>query len=548
MKQLGLAQSVVDTDLRIGFSLNDGPWKLRLGDKRPLLHKLSPFLGTDCPETILSAKFDAEGCVLNIYAANPETADGYFGTHIFIPGGVTLSGEELEDIIDALKVGDEEKIGRYFNKSYPDEGPSYRSRFSEVAAVRYYGEGGRTLRGILSSLYTVKSIDFNEIFFLDRQSPVKPDATIKDITGSEEDTRILTDLVPGKGSLIPDEMFVDGLLWEGTPIYTASTASIILKKKGYADVIIKDTPVDAKGYARFTPDWKLKIDFNTFRIASPDGENLDEYTITVNSEPVTPERSVSMPSEKAKKALVRVERPGFQVWEKEMDLTTAVRFTITLSKDVKTRQFFVKTLHDGKQAPFELILPDMLEESPLEGYRMKDSDGDRKATLVYDPFAFLHIRKWQLITGGIALGILLIGLLLGLLIGGGKGGEKKVRAPKEEKVATEQPAPAETKTAPAGLKAYLDTVKVLDRRTLDKYGQAALYDALNTYDGAKADSIAKSLEAKGLILELVDNMRYYTGLLQQSGKAKPSQWGEDQTINLERFNNSISNKISELSK
>ena len=180
--------------------------------------------------------------------------------------------------------------------------------------------------------------------------------------------------------------------------------------------------------------------------------------------------------------------------------------------------------------------------------RIKDSDGDRKATLVYDPFAFLHTRKWQLVTGGIALGILLLGLLLGLLIGGGKGGEKKVRAPKEEKVVTEQPAPAETKTAPAGLKAYLDTVKVLDRRMLDKYGQAALYDALNTYDGAKADSIAKSLEAKGLILELVDNMRYYTGLLQQSGKAKPSQWGEDQTINLERFNNSISNKISELSK
>ena len=389
MKKLGLAQSVTDTDLRIGFSLNEGAWTLRLSDSRTLLHKLSPFLGTDSAENVLSAKFDADGCFLNIYSANPEAGDGYFATHVFIPSGLEIGGGELEEIIDALKVGDEEKIHHFFTKEYPDGGPQFRTRPSEVGAVRYYGESGRTLRGILEHLYTIKSGDYREIFFLDRKAGISPDATIKDITGSEEETRILTDLVPAKGSLPADEIYVDGILWEGIPIYTLTKATVILKKKGYGDVIMKDTVVDEKGFARFVPDWKNKIDFNSFRIAGPDGGNLEGYTITVNSEPVTPDRSVSMPSDKAKKALVRVERPGFQLYEKEMDLTTDVRFTITLSKDTKTRQFFIKTLHDGKQAPLELILPEMLETSPIEGYRIKETDGDRRATLAYNPFAFL---------------------------------------------------------------------------------------------------------------------------------------------------------------
>ena len=85
MNKLGLAQSYVDTDLHIGFSLNEGAWTLRLKDRRSLLHKLSPFLGTDSTENVISAIFGADGCVLNIYSANPEAGDGYFATHVFIP-------------------------------------------------------------------------------------------------------------------------------------------------------------------------------------------------------------------------------------------------------------------------------------------------------------------------------------------------------------------------------------------------------------------------------------------------------------------------------
>lgn len=542
MKKLGLAQSSVDTDLRIGFSLNEGAWTLKLSDRRHLLHKLSPFLGTDCAENVLSVKFDTDGCVLNIYSANPDTADGYYATHVFIPAGVLIGGEELEDIVEALKVGDEAKINLYFSKEYPDEGPHCRTRFSEVAAVRYYGESGRSLRGILSHLFTIRSADYSEVFFLDRHSAVKPDATLKDITGSEEETRILTDLMPAKGSLPADEIYVDGILWEGTPIYTLTKATVTLKKKGYGDVIIKDTDVDEKGIARFVPDWKIKIDFNTFRIAdATSGENLDGYSITVNSEPVTQERSVSMPSERAKKALVRVERPGYQLWEKEMNLTGEIRFTIPLSKDMKTRQFFIKTLHDGKQAPLELILPDMLDASPIEGYRIKDNDGEKKATLVYDPFIFLKDRKWQLIVGGIAAGILLLGLLLGILIGSAGKGEKKERKPRARAEKVEQVE--ETPDA----KSYLDTVKVLDRDYMQSLGLAPLFDALNTYNAAVADSILRSYGAKGNVRELTDNMLYYTGKLRELGRNTPPVWSEDySSINCEKFTTNIANKSAAL--
>ena len=542
MNKLGLAQSSVDTDLRIGFSLNEGPWTLKLSDRRHLLHKLSPFLGTNCAENILSAKFDTDGCVLNIYSANPESADGYFATHVFIPAGVIISGEELEDIIEALKVGDEDKIGLYFNKEYPDKGPRCRTRFSEVGAVRYYGENGRSLRGILSHLFTIKSADYSEIFFLDRHSPVKPDATLKDITGSEEETRILVDLMPAKGSLEADEIYVDGILWEGTPIYTLTKATVTLKKKGYGDVIIKDTDVDEKGIAKFVPDWKNKIDFNTFRIADAiSGENLEGYSITVNSEPVTEERSVSMPSERAKKALVRVDLPGYQLWEKEMDLTAEVRFTIPLSKDVKTRQFFIKTLLDGKQAPLEMILPSMPETSPIEGYRIKDNDGEKKATLVYEPFIFLQDRKWQLIVGGLAAGILLLGFLLGILIGSAGKGEKKERKPRVKGGNVEQVA--ETPDA----KAYLDTVKILDRDYMQTLGLAPLFDALNTYNAAAADSILKVYGARGNVRELTDNMLYYTGKLRELGRNTPPVWSEDYSnINCEKFTTNIANKSAAL--
>ena len=542
MNKLGLAQSSVDTDLRIGFSLNEGAWTLKLSDRRHLLHKLSPFLGTDCAENILSAKFDTDGCVLNIYSTNPDSADGYYATHVFIPAGVIISGEELEDIIEALKVGDEAKIGLYFNKEYPDEGPRCRTRFSEVGAVRYYGESGRNLRGILSHLFTIKSADYSEVFFLDRHSHVKPDATLKDITGSEEETRILTDLMPAKGSLPADEIYVDGILWEGMPLYTLTKATVTLKKKGYGDVIIKDTDVDEKGIAKFVPDWKIRIDFNTFRIADAvSGENLEGYSITVNSEPVTQERSVSMPSERAKKALVRVERPGYQLWEKEMDLTGEIRFTIPLSKDMKTRQFFIKTLHDGKQAPLELILPEMLESSPIEGYRIKDNDGEKKATLVYDPFIFLKERKWQLIVGGIAAGILLLGLLLGILIGGAGKGEKKERKPRVKAEKVEEVAEAPT------AKAYLDTVKILDREYMKTIGLEPLFDALNTYNAAVADSILRSYNAKGNVRELTDNMLYYTGKLRDLGRNTPPIWSEDySSINCEKFTTNIANKSAAL--
>ena len=545
MNKLGLAQSYVDTDLHIGFSLNEGAWTLRLKDRRTLLHKLSPFLGTDCTENVLSAIFGTDGCVLNIYSANPEAGDGYFATHVFIPSGLIISGDELEDIIEALKIGDEAKIGLYFNKEYPDEGPRFHTRFSEVCAVRYYG-GGRTLKDILSHLFTMKSSDFSEVFFLDRNAGISPDGTIKDITGSEEETRILTDLEPAKGTLTPDEIYVDGILWEGTPIYTLTKTTVTLKKKGYGDVIIKDTPVDEKGFAKFTPDWKLKLDFNTFRIANAEGENLDGYSITVNSEPVTPDRSVSMPSAKAKKALVRVERPGCQTFEKEMDLTTDVRFTITLSKDVKTRQFLIKTLHDGKQASLDLILPDMLTESPLEGYRLKDSDGEKKATLVYDPFAFLQDRKWQLIIGGVAAGILLLGLVIGILIGSAGKKEKKVRAVSEP-VTTEAVTPAVSAESPS-VKAYLDTVKVIDRQYMESLGIAALYDALNTYNPVAADSILTQYDIKrGYVKELTDNMRFYTGKLRELGRPSGTVWSEDKTpINCERFTTNLANKIATL--
>lgn len=541
MKKLGLAQSTVVEDLRIGFSLNEGPWTLRLRDRRPLLHKLSPFLGTESTDNVLSAIFDADGCVLNIYSVNPDSADGYYATHVFLPSGVVIEGRELEEIIEALKVGDAEKIGLFFNKEYPDEGPQYRSRFSEIGAFRRYGSEGASLRDILSHLYTIDSGEYSEVFLLDSASPIQPDATLKDITASQKETRILTDLEPAKGSLPADEIYVNGILWEGIPVYTGPKAEVTLKKKGFADVLIKDAEVSEKGIARFVPDWKIKIDYNTFRIAGPDGENLDGYSITVNSEPVTPERSVSMPSEKAKKALVRVEKPGYQIWEKEMDLTKEVRFTLTLSKDTKTRQFFIKTLHDGKQAPLELILPDMLESSPIQGYKITETDGDHRATLTYEPLAILKDNKWKAILGGIAAGIFVLGLLLGLLLGGGKG-EKTPRAPKERKAKTETVSQA----AP-DVKTYLDTVKVLDRAYMETLGIADLFDALNTYKAAKADSILKVYGAKGNVRELTDNMMYYAGMAAETGKSVPSRYSDnDPTLNCEKFSTVITNKIEAL--
>ena len=90
---------------------------------------------------------------------------------------------------------------------------------------------------------------------------------------------------------------------------------------------------------------------------------------------------------------------------------------------------------------------------------------------------------------------------------------------------------------------------MLDRRYMEQLGIADLYDALNTYKAAAADSILKVYGAKGNVRELADNMLYYTGLLHNAGKNTPPVWSQDEpTINCEKFSNNLSNKIAALGK
>ena len=88
---------------------------------------------------------------------------------------------------------------------------------------------------------------------------------------------------------------------------------------------------------------------------------------------------------------------------------------------------------------------------------------------------------------------------------------------------------------------------MLDRAYMEKLGLAPLFDALNTYNATAADSIFRTYGAKGNVLELIDNMRFYTGKLHDLGRNTPPVWSEDySTINCEKFTTNIANKSAAL--
>ncbi len=563
LKIVGASQGANDY-----VSINEGPWCQAIHELRSrYITHIKDFITTK-DNAVLVYETCNQGEFIIVLSANPERTNDYIAGWIFIPYNTEISGDELQSIIEKVKVevlGNpvDERIRPVFEKEY--ESCSVPNNYVKTSgdgfAVRYYGTGynyNYSLPEILGGLSQKGNDKFKCIFIIDKASGIRATEDCIDISKREIVKYVTVNNPPEMMEFKPyDE---NGMPFT-RPKKAIPNSSMTLnyKKDGYKDiprnVAIGPQGGDLTVEEINTNEIYRRITRDNF-VITEGGNTLSGCKIMIKGEPLSG-NGLHVPESIIKECLITVSREGYTTFEGMKDLRSKVY--ISMSKEMYSYCFEIPLEIDGYREPsygkIEFETRERLQECPIKGYTTSGMLNPGGVVTLES-----EIKKRDTAWKKIMLIISLIALLLGLFAGGFVGyslnnklKDEPVTESKEETAeqnASTQEPPANNDTLTKAVD-YLESHDKWKRSEMEKITELkGLWSEMNDLDYDKiishSDLIDASTKLKDLeeqILEFKKHTEYENAI-----KGPWCQDENDDVIDFDNYKNRIKTKSEELQK
>lgn len=447
MNKIGFAITRASQGKGSVLTCNPGDWTGHITDIRDYIKLFGTTLGEDRAIPFLT--FSEEGCYLGIIRQIVGSVDDYFGGWIYIPRNISVSGEELEDLLNFAKdVLTEDSI----HLKAADISAKFAATYSERYSSPYIASAGERYGvrnpGVISSMTEILEHRYQEsykgflaIFLTD---PVYVANEYKSKFGNFTNRRLEKSLI-----VIPPtkvNQFGDGtklLVFNGEK-YVHFTSPVRTKEGTPLRMSLKRPPFDSYRFTyNATKDndvidlqplkfeWQVRVSRSKFHVYGDDHKPVVDAIIRIGDEVISGDLLVKESA--AHSAEVKVSAVGYKESKLVLDLfkiQESVEINLVRSTANYTREIM---LSGGKRARITIDGGGVSQKDcPLVGYMEND-----KGVLTVNRYERFKQRAIGF-GGALGLGaVVCLGVWGGSALFGGDG-EKKPVAQVEEKV-TEQP-------------------------------------------------------------------------------------------------------------
>ena len=443
MNKIGFAITRASQGKGSVLTCNSGDWTGHITDIRDYIKLFGTTLGED--RTIPFLTFSEEGCYLGIIRQIIGSVDDYFGGWIYIPRNISVSGEELEGLLNFakdvltedsihLKAAD---ISAKFSATYPER---YSSPYTASAGERY----GVRNPGVISSMTEILEHRYQEsyrgflaIFLTD---PVYVANEYKSKFGNFTNRRLEKSLIVIPPSDVSPFGAGTKLLVFNGEKYVHFTSPVRTKEGTPLRMSLKRPPFDSYRFTyNATKDndvidlqplkfeWQIRVQRNQFQVYGDDHKPVVDAIIRIGDEVISGDLLVKESA--AHNAEVVVSAVGYKESKLVLDLfkiQESVEINLVRSTANYTREIM---LAGGKRARITIDGGGVSQKDcPLVGY-MENEKGILTVNR-YERF------KQRAIGFGGALGlgaVVCLGVWGASAIFSGDGEEEKPVAKVEEK-------------------------------------------------------------------------------------------------------------------
>lgn len=467
-------------------------------------------------------RYCPEGVFVIVLRTIPDKPLDHLAAWIYVPNGLAVSAEELEDVLRAVsrKVSgsgvsesDVAELRHLFSTEYrlDREAPAMVRMTGDSYAFSFYANERRSLSDFLGArIFQPAWREFKGVLLLDANLGISGKCT--DI--SDEELCEVTTIMPPD---TPENGFAPYIYGEpfNRPFLAAvdRDLDILWRRPGFNDQqqVVTVTADGFRPESIETGEAIKTINAASFLITSQDTkEQLTGCTIKVNGREI--QGPVTFTQSELAQAHVWVSCDGYFPYSSRIDLAGTTLALIQMQERRKVYMFEMplKSTEYGGPVKFEIRTKKELKDSPIDGYQVLDAiqEGPNRTNYLGYIYGVEHRSLWQkamYAAIGLAAGVLLMMLL-------GRCSETvpdtpDAPQPQEVPAATAVEAPAapdanatvavadlpeakpepkpEQQTVSASDQdaiAYLDSTKQWDRAVMEKYPLLrGLWDDMNTY-------------------------------------------------------------------
>lgn len=387
MNKIGFAITRASQGTGSVLTCNEGAWTSQLTDIREYTQLFGATLDGNCAIPFL--KFIEEGCFLGIIRHIVGSIDDFFGGWIYIPRNISVSGEDLRQLLEyAQGVLTEENVSlkaaeitTRFSATYPER---YSSPYIPSEGDRYgvrNPQGMSSLVDILEHRYQESYKGFKAIFLTD---PMYVANDFKSIFGNFTNRKLEKSFI-----VIPPtdvSSFGNGtklLVHNGTK-YVHFSSPVRTKEGTPLRMSLKRPPFDSYRFTYnatkdndvidLTPlkfEWQIRVSRSVFHVYGEDHKPIVDAIIRIGNEIVNGDLLVK--ESKAKNAEVSVSAVGYLESTVVLDLFNMedkIEINLVRSSANYTRQI---RLADGRTGLITIEAAGLNPAtSPLQGYIVND--------------------------------------------------------------------------------------------------------------------------------------------------------------------------------
>lgn len=385
MNKIGLRINKVYEGSREVLCVNSDEWKRKCVDLRPVIRLFDQI---DKGKYVTLLSFSREGAYVTscIPIFSGKQGD-HVAAWIYIPNNVSIKGEEILQLIsavkDGLKKGSLDELKHIFGQEY-DETVSipYTPSSSEAVYAKRRVPSNQMVSLLGDKLYQTYYGNYQYIIIEDDNSPKVSSPKVVDITDKKLDQLCI--FLPPRQEDLKDGVSVRFHDAEKTPFTDpvrkkkGDIVDLVFERPGFLPVHHKEQVTETRHYFKMpkNAEWKIEVDKSRFRIyANFNSEDLGgRATIIINGKPLV-NSPLQIKEGEAKKATVEVSVDNFKPEKKEVDLTNGRPVHFSLHRAVRTHEYHIE-LPDDPDAKMTLrskSLPASKSESPLKGYEVINS-------------------------------------------------------------------------------------------------------------------------------------------------------------------------------
>lgn len=467
-------------------------------------------------------RYEADGVMMVVLRTIPDKPLDHLAAWIFIPNGMQISGEELEEVVrfttrkvsnSGVSESDVADLRQLFAREYPVEhdAPSIVGMHGSEYAFSIYGDAGHTLRDYLGErMFQPSFVSYKGVLLLEGGLGIQG----KGVDVTNEALAETTALFPPEAS---DSNFTpyiyDVPFTRPYRVALGRDIAISWRRQGFdpqEQVITVDVP-NMRPEPIETDEARKTITAASFLVtAQSSKEVIPECVIKVNGTEITSAHTFTQ--SELSQAHVWIAAEGYFPFSGKIDLASSTQALIQMQERSKVYRFELplKSIELGGPIEFEVRSKKELKDSPVDGYELLDSIQEGVARTNHLGLVARQSSMWMkgiYMAIGLAAGIILMIVINKFGIRSdsilteettsvevaqttpatntstSSEGQQKTETTTPPTLATPVGTPSATDTSDTAALAYLDSTKKWDRTEMERYPLLrGLWDDINTYN------------------------------------------------------------------